>query len=105
MNGSTPSIEPISSSMYITSSLAPPWSGPLRVPTAVVMALYMSLRVAMVTRAAKVDALRPWSACRMRHTSRPFAMASVGFSPLSIHRKFVAMSKSLFGRTKGLPER
>jgi len=40
-------------------SLAPPWSGPLSVPMAVVIAEYMSLRVAMVTRALNVEAFMP----------------------------------------------
>ena len=50
-------------SILITPSLAPPWSGPFKVPIALVMAEYMSLNVAMVTRALNVEAFMPWSAC------------------------------------------
>ena len=46
----------------MTRSLAPPWSGPLRVPMALTTAECMSLRVAAVTRAANVDAFMPCSA-------------------------------------------
>ena len=51
---STLSGEPISSSMWMTASLAPPWSGPLSEPMAEVMAEYMSDKVEAVTRAEKV---------------------------------------------------
>ncbi len=47
----------MSSSIFIDSSLAPPWSGPFSVPQALVTPAYMSARVAAVTRAAKVEAL------------------------------------------------
>ena len=45
--------------------LAPPCSGPFREPMAEVMAEYMSESVLAVTRAEKVLAFMPWSACRM----------------------------------------
>ena len=72
---------------------------------AVTMAEYRSLSVAMVTRAAKVLAFRPWSACRIRHTSSAFATASVGFAPFSIHRKLAAIDNFASGATNGLPLR
>ena len=62
---STLSRLPISWSILMTPSLAPPCSGPLSVPMAEVTAEYMPLSVAMVTRAEKVEAFIPWSACRM----------------------------------------
>ena len=62
---STLSRSPISWSILMTPSLAPPCNGPLSVPMAEVMAEYMPLSVAMVTRAEKVEAFMPWSACRM----------------------------------------
>ena len=51
-------------------SLAPPCSGPLRVPIAVVMAECISDFVAVVTLQAKVDALKSCSAYRTKVVSR-----------------------------------
>ena len=48
---------PIESRSSITRSFAPPWSGPFRVPIALVTELYRSLSVDAVTRAANVEAL------------------------------------------------
>ena len=56
--------EPISWSWLTTSVGAPPWSGPLSAPMAPTMALAMSERVAVMTRAVKVEALKP---CSARH--------------------------------------
>ena len=42
----------------MTPSLAPPCNGPFSVPIALVIAEYMSERVAMVTRAENVEALK-----------------------------------------------
>ena len=56
---------PMSSSIFIDSSLAPPCNGPFNVPHAEVTAAYMSASVEAVTRAAKVDALYSWSAYKM----------------------------------------
>ena len=47
---------PISISIFITSALAPPWSGPFSVPMPATMAEWMSVSVAAATRAAKVEA-------------------------------------------------
>ena len=47
---------PISISIFITSALAPPCSGPFRVPMPATIAECMSVRVAAATRAAKVEA-------------------------------------------------
>ena len=71
----------IFSTISITCSLAPPCSGPLRAPMAEVMAECMSDMVAAVTRAANVEALNSWSACRMRATSKVLVARSVGFLP------------------------
>ena len=46
----------------MTCWFAPPCSGPFSVPTADVIAEYMSESVAHVTRAANVDAFMSWSA-------------------------------------------
>ena len=54
---------PISSSIFITSALAPPCSGPLSVPMPATTAECMSVSVAAATRAAKVEAFSSWSAC------------------------------------------
>ena len=59
IQASTLSSLPISWSMWITPSFAPPWSGPLSVPMAEVIAEYMSLSVAIVTRALNVEAFMP----------------------------------------------
>src|SRR5213079_937343 len=71
----------ILSTISMTCSLAPPCSGPLSAPMAEVIAEYMSERVAAVTRAAKVEALNSWSACRISATSNVFTARSVGFLP------------------------
>ena len=71
----------ILSTMSITCSLAPPCSGPFSAPMAEVMAECMSDMVAAVTRAAKVEALNSWSACRMRATSNVLVASGVGFLP------------------------
>ena len=47
----------------MTPSFAPPWSGPLSAPIAALIAEYMSLSVEETTRAVKVLALKPCSAC------------------------------------------
>src|SRR2546425_1224792 len=60
---------PTVSSACITASLAPPWSGPFKVAMAAVIAPCMSARVDAATRAAKVEALNSWSACRTKATS------------------------------------
>src|SRR6476469_3959213 len=54
--------EPISWSWLTTSAGAPPWSGPLSAPIAPHTAEAMSLRVEVMTRAVKVEALRVGSA-------------------------------------------
>ena len=60
------STEPISPSWPITSAGAPPCSGPFSAPIAPQIAEARSERVAMITRAAKVLALRPCSAPAIR---------------------------------------
>ena len=51
----------MASSMSRTGPGAPPCSGPLRAQMAATTALTMSDPVDVTTRAAKVEALRPWS--------------------------------------------
>ena len=48
--------EPISSSIFMASSLAPPCNGPFSAATAPVMALNMSASVEAMIRAVNVDA-------------------------------------------------
>src|SRR5579884_1465598 len=74
----------ISRSILITRSLAPPWSGPFSVPIAEVMAECISESVEAVTRAAKVEALKLWSACRISATSKQRASSALGTWPLSM---------------------
>ena len=52
---------PISNTMSSAGPGAPPCSGPLSAPTAPAMAEITSDRVDTMTRAANVDAFRPWS--------------------------------------------
>ena len=49
-----------------TSDGAPPWSGPFIAPMAPQTADAMSARVAVITRAVKVEALKPCSAPTMK---------------------------------------
>ena len=70
--------------MFITSTLAPPWLGPLSVPMAEVMAEYTSLSVPAVTRAAKVEAFIPCSACSTSAASMVRQRVSFASSPLSM---------------------
>ena len=72
-NASTCSGEPISSSIFIVPSVAPPCSAPLSAPKAAVTAACMSASVAATMRAVKVDALRPCSAWRMKQVLRTSA--------------------------------
>ncbi len=58
--------EPILIIISIAFSLAPPCSGPLSVPTEEVIAEWRFASVPAVTRPEKVEALKPWSASRMR---------------------------------------
>ena len=66
IHSSAASGEPISLSWLTTSEGAPPCSGPLSAPVAPETALAMSERVEVMTRAAKVEALKPWSAPTMK---------------------------------------
>src|SRR5439155_1553711 len=95
----------ICSTIRMTCSMAPPWSGPLRAPIAEVIAECRSDMVAAVTRAAKVEALNSWSACRMSATSNVFTSSGVGLPPRSMARKFAARESFGFGATRGFPER
>ncbi len=74
----------------MTSALAPPWSGPFSVAIAATMAECMSVSVAAATRAAKVEALSSWSACRISATSKARVATALGRSPVSMYRKFAA---------------
>ena len=64
--------------------VAPPWDGPLSVPMALVTAEYKSASVPVVTRAEKVEALKPWSASKMRYLSIAWTVSGLGSSPVSI---------------------
>ena len=61
---------PSSSSIRMTSALAPPWSGPLSAPMPPTMAEWTSDSVAATTRAANVDAFSSWSACSVSAMSK-----------------------------------
>ena len=89
----------------MTLTFAPPCSGPARVPTALVTALYMSVRVATVTRAANVEAFSSWSAWRIRATSRAWASVSLGSLPVSWYRKLAAVDRPGLGAIGSSPLR
>ena len=59
---STLSSLPISSSVFMTASPAPPWSVPLSAPTPPATAECMSESVAAITRVVKVEAFSSCSA-------------------------------------------
>ena len=69
---------PISCSWLTTSVGAPPCAGPFKAPIAPATALAMSLCVEVMTRAVKVEALKPCSAPTMKYASRPRAERLVG---------------------------
>ena len=75
---------PTVSRACITASLAPPWSGPFKVAMAAVTAPCMSARVEAATRAAKVEALNSWSACRTKATSMARSAVAEGRAPWSM---------------------
>ena len=89
---------PISSNKRITCSLAPPCNGPLRVPMADTIAECRSDNVDAVTRAANVEALRPWSACKIKQVSRILAAVGSGSLPVIIYKKLAAWLKSWRGK-------
>jgi hypothetical protein len=62
-------------------------------------------RVAAVTRAANVEALNSWSACRIRAVSKVLVASGVGFLPLIMYRKLPARLSRGFGATGALPRR
>ena len=96
---------PISSSIRITLSLAPPCSGPLSVPTADVIAEWMSASVAAVTRAEKVLALSSWSAWSTSAISTARVLSASARLPHSMYRKFAAWPRAGSGATGGFPAR
>src|SRR5262245_36087270 len=95
----------IFSTISMTCSLAPPCSGPLRAPIAETIDECRSDMVAAVTRAANVDALNSWSACRMSATSKVFAASGLGLAPVSMYRKFAARFILGLGAISALPRR
>ena len=66
MTASALSGRSICSTMSSAGPGAPPCSGPFNAPTAPVIEEMTSDRVDTMTRAAKVDALRPWSQTVLR---------------------------------------
>ncbi len=100
---STRSIEPISVSIFITASLAPPWRGPFKAPIAAVIPEYTSDRVATQTRDVNVEAFNSWSAWRTNALLNASSAMASGSLPDSIYRKLAAKLKSLRGATGSKP--
>ena len=96
---------PISSSMASTSSLAPPWRGPLRVAIAAVRAAWRSASVATATRTANVEALSSWSAWSVRIVSRTWATSGAGGRPWRSRRKWAACEPPVSAVTGSCPVR
>src|SRR5215212_11223508 len=91
--------------MFITCSFAPPCNGPFSVPIAEVIDECRSESVEAVIRAEKVEAFRPWSACRIRQMSSMLAAFGSGSLPVSIYRKFAAWLSVVLGRIGHWPLR
>ena len=96
---------PTSSSIFIASSFAPPWSGPLRAAIAPVIALNMSARVDAMIRAVNVEAFIVWSAYSTNVVSSAEASSRPGSIPSSIARKFAACGSFGFGGRTSCPVR
>ena len=77
---------PMASSMSRARLGAPPCSGPDKAPMAPTTAAPMSAPVEAITRAVKVEALKPWSMVEMRYCSTARAWSGSGTSPLSMYR-------------------
>src|SRR5436190_9771625 len=108
MKSGTWSIEPISVSIRMTASLAPPWRGPYSAAVAAAQAEYGSAWDEATVRNAVVPQFCSWSACRMNKTSNAWARtgsASYRGSAVFhiIDRKFDAKSSELSGYTNGMP--
>ena len=103
--GRTRSTVPISRSMAMTSSLAPPCSGPFRAPIAEATTVYGSARVEAVTSPQNVEAFIVCSAWRIRHTSRMSATSRSGTRSVSMYRKFSLKLNSSRGGTWSSPWR
>ncbi len=65
---------------------APPCSGPDSAPMAPTMEAARSAPVEVMTRAAKVEALKPWSMVSIRYCSMARTWAAGASCPNSIHR-------------------
>ncbi len=77
---------PMASSMSRARLGAPPWSGPDSAPMAPTMAAARSAPVEAMTRAVKVEALKPWSMVSIRYCSMARARGGGRLVPVSIHR-------------------
>ena len=93
---------PISVSMRITASLAPPWRGPYRAAAAAAVAEYGSECEDPTTRMAVVEQFCSWSAWRMKRMSsaraRTGSASKRGSATFHImERKFGAKSSVLSG--------
>ena len=103
-NCGTRLLSPISISILITASFAPPWSGPYSAAAAAAVAEYGSASELPTERIALVLQFCSWSACRMNSTS--IARSSTGSGAYfgsdifhSIERKFPVYQRSLSGYT------
>src|SRR5487761_289224 len=102
MNAGTLSIDPISVSMRMTSSLAPPCRGPYRAAQAAAQHEYGSAWEDPTTRMAVVEQFCSWSAWRMNRVSRAWARTGLASKRGSatfhiIERKLAQNSSELSG--------
>ena len=70
--------------MSITSSFAPPCSGPLRLAIAPVIAPCISDKLLVIVLAVKVETLKLCSAYRIRETSKALTISLFGTYPKHI---------------------
>ena len=86
IHASALSMVPIESSMSSARLGAPPCSGPESAPMPPTTAAARSAPVDVITRAVKVDALKPWSTVVMRYCSTARAYSGFGTSPFIMKR-------------------
>ena len=93
----------ISSSMLITSVLAPPCKGPLRAHSPETTTEYKSARVEAVILDENVEAFSSCSALRIKSFSMTSASNLLGLLPLIMYRKLAPWERDLSGGIGSFP--
>lgn len=84
IHGSIRSAVPMASRVSRARLGAPPCSGPESAPIAPVRQAATSAPVEAITRAVKVEALKPWSTVAIRYRSTARALTGSGSCPVSM---------------------